>query len=126
VRGPSVKLTDSGLRCCNPACAAVLFVELMAAPDAGACFDCDPEQFREGWSPVMVEAFALAGEPLPTTPAAFQELYERSGGRLPPYDALHLRMLGVSPFHCSEACCAARNRPADYDREPFFDDAGSP
>jgi hypothetical protein len=71
-----VKLTDSGLRCCNPACRAVLYVELMAAPDAEACFNCDPEQFREGWSPTMVE------------------LFQRSGGRLP-----------HGGPRCSEACC---------------------
>lgn len=70
-----LSLTDSGMRCCNPACGAVLYVELMAAPDAEACFDCDPEQYREGWSPAVVN------------------LFERSGGRLPAHG------------HCSEACC---------------------
>jgi hypothetical protein len=71
-------LTDSGRRCCNPACGAVLYVELMAGADAEACFDCDPEQFREGWSPTVAD------------------LYERSGRRLPAH------------AHCSEACCRGR------------------
>jgi hypothetical protein len=94
------------MRCCNPACGAVLYVELMADIDAEACFDCDPEQFREGWSPMIVEAFAQAGEPLPSMPFASQMLRERSGGRLPPWP-----------------------RPAEwaeYDGTPYFDDAGSP
>lgn len=71
-----LRLTDSGLRCCSPECRAPLYVELMAGADAEACFECDPEQFREGWSP------------------GFTELFERSGGRLPPH-----------PVHCSEPCC---------------------
>jgi hypothetical protein len=65
MREKGIVLTDSGLRCCNPACRAVLYVELMAAPDHEACFECDPEQFREGWHPMIAEAFAQAGDPLP-------------------------------------------------------------
>lgn len=94
VREKGIALTDSGMRCCNPACGAVLYVELMAAPDAEACFDCDPQQFREGWHPLMVE------------------LFERSGHRLPP---LSLSEYDGEPFfddsdappsgHCSEDCC---------------------
>lgn len=64
MREQGIKLTRVGV-CCNPRCRAPLYRELMAAPDAEACFECDPEQFREGWSPTM------------------GELFERSGGRLP-------------------------------------------
>ena len=99
-----LKLTDSDLRCCNPACGMVLYVELMADVDAEACFECDPEQFREGWSLMIVEAFAQAGDPLPSTPSAFQALYERSGGRLPARPA----------------------QWAEYDGTPYFDDTNSP
>jgi hypothetical protein len=76
MRVPGIKLTDTGARCCNPACAAALYVELMASPDAEACFDCDPEQFREEWSPTM------------------RDLFERSGRRLP-----------HGGPRCAEACC---------------------
>jgi hypothetical protein len=79
LREKGIHLTDSGMRCCNPSCRAVLYVELMAAPDHEACFDCEPEQFREGWHPQVAE------------------LFERSGGRLPAH-----------PVHCSEPCCRRR------------------
>lgn len=48
-----LRLTPAGLRCCNPACGRELFVELMADRDAEACFECDPEQFREGWTAAL-------------------------------------------------------------------------
>lgn len=77
VKGKGLRLTDSGLPCCNPACGAVLYVELMAEPDAQACFDCDPEQFREGWHPMIVEAFAQAGDP-PPDDKFLRDLVERT------------------------------------------------
>jgi hypothetical protein len=93
----------------------VLYVELMAGRDSEACFECDPEQFREGWSPMIAEAFAQAGEPLPSTPSEFQVLYERSGGRLPARPAEWAEYEGTPYFddgdapscppHCTEACC---------------------
>jgi hypothetical protein len=72
-----IALTDTGLRCCNPRCRAPLYAELMADVDAEACFDCNPEQFRAGWHPQL------------------QSLFERSGGRLPPFGS----------SHCLEDCC---------------------
>jgi hypothetical protein len=89
VKRERVKLTDSGLRCCNPACGVPLYVELMAAPGAEACFECEPEQFREGPSPAVADCFEAMGFRPP-------DLFERSGGRLPAH------------AHCSEACCARR------------------
>jgi hypothetical protein len=59
----------------------VLYVELMAAPDHEACFECDPEQFRDGWHPMMSES---------------------------PLVALHHRTFGTSPVHCREECCRRR------------------
>jgi hypothetical protein len=86
MREKGIVLTSSGMHCCNPACRAALYVELMAAPDHEACFECDPEQFREGWSPTIVDCFEAMG----FRPS---DLFERSGGRLPAH------------VHCSEPCC---------------------
>jgi hypothetical protein len=98
MRGKGIRLTDSGLRCCNPACQVVLYVELMAAPDAEACFDCDPEQYRAGWHPLMTELFIRSGarlSPFPR-PAAWHE-YDGT----PFFDDLD----APSGGHCSEDCC---------------------
>jgi hypothetical protein len=94
-----VKLTDSGMRCCNPACGQVLYVELMADTDAEACFECDPEQFREGWSPAFVELFERSGERLPT-PDDLARWAEYEG-------TAYFNDAGA-PYcepHCTEACC---------------------
>lgn len=93
MREKGIRLTDSGRRCCNPACAVPLYVELMAAPDAEACFECEPEQFREGWHPMVADRFELMGFRPPG-------LFERSGGRLP-----------ARP-NCSEPCCRGHKKAA--------------
>ena len=56
MRQEGIRLTQASV-CCNPECRAPLYVELMAAPDHEACFDCDPEQFREGWHPLIADLF---------------------------------------------------------------------
>ena len=50
-----LSLTPAGMRCCNQACGRGLYVELMAAPDHHACFECDPEQYREGRHPLIAD-----------------------------------------------------------------------
>ena len=88
-------LTQVGV-CCNPECRAPLYRELMADFDAEACFECDPEQFRDGWHPLLVE------------------LFEQSGGRLPPwsppgepwFDDRDAPGPVVRRGVCTEACCA--------------------
>lgn len=59
MRERGISLTRVG-ECCNPACRAPLFGELMIYPDDEACYDCDPP--REGWHPSIAEAF---GDMLP-------------------------------------------------------------
>ena len=54
-REKGLSLTPACVRCCNPACGRELFVELMAAPDAEACFECDPKHFREGWTAALAD-----------------------------------------------------------------------
>ena len=61
-RDRGLSLTPAGMRCCNPSCGRELYVELMAEHDAEACFECDPEQFREGWMPALAD---LVGRPSP-------------------------------------------------------------
>ncbi len=73
-----IKLTTVGV-CCNPKCNAPLYKELMAEWDSEACFNCDPEQFREGWHPQLAE------------------LFEQTGGRLPPFVP-----------RCTEDCCRGK------------------
>jgi hypothetical protein len=75
VREKGIALTASGCRCVNPACGRELFLEI-DGDRTEACVSCDPP--REG------------------LPTAFRMLYERTGGRLPPF---------MSGGHCSEDCC---------------------
>ena len=56
MRQERMKLTQSGV-CCNPACRSPLYVEWTTAPDHEACFDCGPEQFREGLRPLIAGLF---------------------------------------------------------------------
>jgi len=66
-----LRLTPAGI-CLY--CPAPVFAELKRSPEDNICLDC-----QERW------------------PAPARELFERSGGRLPPH-----------PAHCSEACCKGR------------------
>lgn len=77
-----VALIEVGV-CCNPQCGAPLYRELMAAADSEACFECDPQQFREGWHPLMTK-------------------YTRE----PFFDDSHAPARPV----CSEACCSRQQR----------------
>ncbi len=43
-----LNLTASGMYCINIECRAPLFLELMGAPNAELCFECDSGQFEPG------------------------------------------------------------------------------
>jgi hypothetical protein len=97
------------MRCCNPACGRELFVELMAESDAEACFECDPEQFREGSmteiaeSPTVLES---CFNPRCLTPVYVE--YHDPALPVPlclTCAPIYGPRLNAPP--CAEACCAA-------------------
>ena len=56
MRREGIKLTQASI-CSNPEYPAYPYVGLMAARDHAACIDCDPEQYRTGWHPLIADLF---------------------------------------------------------------------